>query len=156
MIHFEIFLQISPAKQKGVIPSGVQYLPVYPLGKVLSWGRSHRLKHWPCGVYSIWLSTCEMFWFNIYVSRVYVFTQKMLYFIFTCCPPFHGRFTWHGACMAQPASPATVPPDLPCFPLGLRKEGPEMLPSRHRNHPASCPWHPTLPPGRGKHTLFQK
>lgn len=162
----------QPSKAKGRNSLLRTVPPNLSLRKGVSWGRSHRLEHWPCDVCSIWLSTCEMFWLNIYVSRVYVFTQKIfvfhwntmkwsvynevkMYFIFTCCPPFHGRFTWHWACIAQPASPATVPPDLPSFPLGLRKEGPEMLPSRHRNHPASCPCHPTLPPGRGKHALFQ-
>lgn len=146
----------QPSKAKGSNSLLRAVPPNLSLRKGVSWGRSHRLEHWPYGGYSVWLSTCEMFWLNIYVSGVYLFTQKMLYFIFTCCPPFHGRFTWHRACIAQPASPATVQPDLLPFPLGLRKEGPEMLPSRHRNYPASCPCHPTLPPGRGKQALFQR
>lgn len=122
--------------------------PNLSLRRGVSWGRSHTLEHWPCGVYSIWLSTCEMFWLNVYVSH------KLTVYVSICIYPkeavsfspaahlFMDDSLGMGlALLSLQVQPQNrVQPDLPPFPLGLRKEGPEMRPNRHRNH------HPPRPP----------
>lgn len=59
------------------------------LRRGVSWGRSHTLEHWPCGVCSIWLSTCEMFWLNVYVSH------KLTVYVSICIYPKEAVFHFH-------------------------------------------------------------
>lgn len=84
---------------------------------------------------------------------VYVFTQKRLCFVFTCCPPFHGRSTWHGACTAQPASPATKPCSArpPALSSGTEKGGTRDAPQQTQE-PSSCilPMPPNISTWLGK------
>lgn len=79
--------QCSKAKGSNSLLRAVP--PNLSLRRGVSWGRPHTLEHWPCGVYSIWLSTCEMFWLNVYVSH------KLTVYVSICIYPKESVFHFH-------------------------------------------------------------